>query len=391
MTRLAASKIEPGLIQRLRSLKPPIVSVEGLIIRDVTQLSEDLQMSEEAVRTLRYTAALELVAGFRVTPTACQDSEGGTFSSFESAAARLMFTQRQGGLLSMGCSSVDTLLGGGIPLHSVTELAGASGTGKTQLCLSAAALTAKAGLGVVYIDTSNDCCGRRLGEIVMARVVGKDPAHEALSRITVHRCSDLASVIGVLSKLPEACMNIHNTHIQGDQLNPSGTHPAPRIPPRLLILDCVTPILAPLLGGGEAPGGHVAMSGLGGLLQRVAVQLSLAVLITNCTVLDMDAGDDNHADPTTSRWAPGGAHSYSSTKPALGPQWSYTATHRVILSRPRVGMRIPQEGSSVNGAYGDEILHPIRAVLDKHSRMACGGSTQFCIGPTGAMDVIPPY
>ncbi|GJP77685.1 hypothetical protein CLOP_g8042 [Closterium sp. NIES-67] len=44
--------------------------------------------------------------------------------------------------ISTGCSSIDSLLGGGLPLAAVTEVTGAAGAGKTQFCLQAAAVAA---------------------------------------------------------------------------------------------------------------------------------------------------------------------------------------------------------------------------------------------------------
>lgn len=40
--------------------------------------------------------------------------------------------------LSTGCLQVDRLLRGGVPSRGITELAGQSGSGKTQLCLQLA-------------------------------------------------------------------------------------------------------------------------------------------------------------------------------------------------------------------------------------------------------------
>ncbi|KAG5180547.1 hypothetical protein JKP88DRAFT_166483, partial [Tribonema minus] len=39
------------------------------------------------------------------------------------------------GRLSFGCAALDANLGGGLPLHGLTELVGEAGTGKTQFCL----------------------------------------------------------------------------------------------------------------------------------------------------------------------------------------------------------------------------------------------------------------
>ena len=42
------------------------------------------------------------------------------------------------GLLSMGCTVLDTWLGGGLLTSRLTEIAGVSSAGKTQICLQLA-------------------------------------------------------------------------------------------------------------------------------------------------------------------------------------------------------------------------------------------------------------
>jgi len=55
--------------------------------------------------------------------------------------------------LSTGCSSLDSLLGGGFPRRSVSQVYGEPATGKTNVCIQTAVETVENGGGVVYIDT----------------------------------------------------------------------------------------------------------------------------------------------------------------------------------------------------------------------------------------------
>ena len=55
--------------------------------------------------------------------------------------------------IPVGCSSFDTLLGGGIECGSVTLFYGEAGTGKTNICLQTAYNVAKAGKKIAYLDT----------------------------------------------------------------------------------------------------------------------------------------------------------------------------------------------------------------------------------------------
>ncbi len=55
--------------------------------------------------------------------------------------------------LSTGCSSLDSLLGGGIESGIITEFYGKGGSGKTNICLQLAKNTALKGKKSIYIDT----------------------------------------------------------------------------------------------------------------------------------------------------------------------------------------------------------------------------------------------
>ncbi|NWI65723.1 XRCC3 protein, partial [Todus mexicanus] len=74
--------------------------------------------------------------------------------------------------LSLGCSVLDTLLKGGIPLVGITELAGESSAGKTQislqLCLCAQYPYRYGGLesGAVYICTEDVFPSKRLQQLI---------------------------------------------------------------------------------------------------------------------------------------------------------------------------------------------------------------------------------
>lgn len=55
--------------------------------------------------------------------------------------------------LSTGCCSLDSLLGGGFPRRSVSQVYGEPSTGKTNICIQTAVETVENGGSVVYIDT----------------------------------------------------------------------------------------------------------------------------------------------------------------------------------------------------------------------------------------------
>ena len=69
-------------------------------------------------------------------------------------------------MVSTGSDNLDTVLAGGLKGGKVYEVYGYPGTGKTQLCLSAAASCLKSGGTVVYIDTKGDFCADSMLEVL---------------------------------------------------------------------------------------------------------------------------------------------------------------------------------------------------------------------------------
>lgn len=84
--------------------------------------------------------------------------------------------------------------------------------------------------------------------------------------------------------------------------------------PSLIVIDCITPLLSPLLGVTSGFTGHVFMMDICNRLRRLAVTTGAAVLITDNVVSD-------RMGPT------------SRPKPALGPCWASATDAKIFLSR----------------------------------------------------------
>lgn len=67
--------------------------------------------------------------------------------------------------ISTGLGGFDEFLGGGIEVDAITTLYGASGTGKTNLCMHCCTNTVKEGLRVVYIDCDGGFSVERLRQL----------------------------------------------------------------------------------------------------------------------------------------------------------------------------------------------------------------------------------
>jgi RecA/RadA recombinase len=89
--------------------------------------------------------------------------------------AELSFRKIEMDRISTGSSGFDLLLGGGLPISSITDVYGAAGTGKTQFAFQNA-ITTSAGLGarkdspaVVFVDCSGSFRPERIVEIIEGR------------------------------------------------------------------------------------------------------------------------------------------------------------------------------------------------------------------------------
>lgn len=97
-----------------------------------------------------------------------------------------------------GCSTFDSLLGGGLEAGSVTLLYGEAGTGKTNICLQTAYLMAKKGMKTAYVDTEG-LSSDRIEQIFKERELVKD-----LLVFQVHSFEEQCNRIPKVCKLSEA-------------------------------------------------------------------------------------------------------------------------------------------------------------------------------------------
>mmetsp|Transcript_571 Transcript_571/g.1723 ORF Transcript_571/g.1723 Transcript_571/m.1723 type:complete len:330 (-) Transcript_571:687-1676(-) len=224
-------------------------------------------------------------------------------------------------LLPTGCDSVDQLLRGGLREGQMTEVAGESASGKTQLCLSAALRTAMRGERVVFVDTSMSFSARRLAEMHSKALppiqqAGRLTLEEALACITVYRVHDVWEALNVVS-------DVHETATQAKD-SASG--------PRVLILDSLSAILSPIVGGKQQQG-HALMVCLARGLHRLACEFCMAVVVTNHLVRSGKGDGD-------------------SMKPALGEHWRCQPHARMVLEQGPEGQRRVVLAKSTIGGTG---------------------------------------
>ncbi|KAE9593237.1 putative ATP diphosphatase [Lupinus albus] len=203
-------------------------------------------------------------------------------------------------VLPTGFEGTDALLGGGLSEGQLTELVGPSSSGKTQACLLSASTVAKHKNSVIYLDTSNSFSPQRIAHLVgqtSGYVFKADRRYlqEVLDRIICYPVFDLYQMFDVLHQLK---MKLKC------QIGKSDCHV------RLLIVDSISSLITPILGG-SGPQGHAMMISAGILLKKLAYEHNIAVLVTN----HMVGGE-------------GGT-----SKPALGESWKSVPHVRLLLSR----------------------------------------------------------
>ncbi|KAF3974039.1 hypothetical protein CMV_002579 [Castanea mollissima] len=237
--------------------------------------------------------------------------------------------QRNKHVLSTGCEGIDLLLHGGLRVGQLTELVGPSSSGKTQVCLLAASNVAKKHIGsVVYLDTGNSFSPQRVTQFICQH---SDPAIDQAKHTTLRKvmnnisCQSVFDIFTMFDVLHQLEFNLRS-QIQGGDCKV-----------QLLIVDSVSSMVTPILGGSGSQG-HALMISAGYLLKKLAHEHNVAVLVTNHTV----GGD-------------GGI-----SKPALGESWKSIPHVRLLLSRD----------------HGGSICN---VSILKHPSMAVGKAARFMI------------
>ncbi|XP_068803312.1 DNA repair protein XRCC3 isoform X4 [Struthio camelus] len=148
--------LNPKVIAALK--KADIKSVKGILNLSEADLQRLMKLSSADIQCLLKTVSLTLRKNSMLTALQLyQDKHHLTSQSQK---------------LSLGCSVLDNLLKGGIPLVGVTELAGESSAGKTQislqLCLCVQYPYKYGGLesGAVYICTEDVFPSKRLQQLI---------------------------------------------------------------------------------------------------------------------------------------------------------------------------------------------------------------------------------
>ncbi|CAI5984410.1 unnamed protein product [Closterium sp. NIES-64] len=278
--------------------------------------------------------------------------------------------------ISTGCSSLDSLLGGGLPLAAVTEITGAAGAGKTQFCLQAAAVAAIApllahsspfkssqtkhssapqgsappgtgsavppgvqstpvppswGSSVAFVDTAGSFSAARIATVIGRMMGSRERCQEsraivtrALKAVVRMKAYDIHSLLPLLATIAQHKRKATQSSDFFSVL-------------RLLIIDSASAVVSPVLGG-HGPQGHALMMSLSRMIRLLANEFGLAVLITNHSVSSEDG----------------------TFKPALGESWKVT----------------PHPATA--GQWASTPFHSWSTSLQSAPRRECGDASSNC-------------
>ncbi|XP_040856818.1 DNA repair protein RAD51 homolog 3 [Ochotona curzoniae] len=205
---------------RVKLVAAGFQTAEELLGVKPSELSKEVGISkEEALETLQILRRECLTNKPRYAGT----SESGK----KCTALELLEQEHTQSFIITFCSAVDNILGGGIPLMKTTEICGAPGVGKTQLCMQAAVdvqipecFGGVAG-EAIFIDTEGSFMVERVVELATAciqhlhLIAGTQMEEEhqkaledftlenILSHIYYFRCCDYTELLAQIYLLPD--------------------------------------------------------------------------------------------------------------------------------------------------------------------------------------------
>lgn len=221
--------------------------------------------------------------------------------------------------VSCGVQELDALVGG-FGGGRVFEISGEKGSGKTALALqiSLRMLTAHANTSVLWMDTCGGFSAERT--LRLANELNAEAASTVLERLQV-------SLVLNIETAQDLIADLHS-------LMDAGTEPGtPR--PRCIVIDSVTPLLAPLLTAFSAQG-HATMTSFMRELRNLARTYYLTFLVINDTSSCLPHNPDS-------------VFAFTTRKPALGPSFTFLTDCTLWLSKTK-NTQEAREGTSMHVA-----------------------------------------
>ncbi|KAM4702203.1 DNA repair protein RAD51 homolog 3 isoform 1-T1 [Discoglossus pictus] len=297
---------EVGSFPLAPAVRVKLISAGFRTADDVLE-SKPCELSREAgISKEEAVEVLQIVRG--------QSQSGTSHIAQKYTALELLAQEQAQGFVISFCSALDEILGGGVPLAKITEVCGAPGVGKTQLCMQLAVDVqipeCFGGLDgeVVYIDTESSFMVERLVDIANACVqhcILITEAHQDEDHVNALQTFTLNNILSHIYYF--RCHNYIELLAQM-QLLPDFLTQHPKV--KLIVVDSIA---FPFRHDFDDLSLRTRL--LNGLAQQMismANHYKVAVILTN---------------QMTTRIGP----SQSILVPALGESWGHAATLRIIL------------------------------------------------------------
>ncbi|TMS13831.1 DNA repair protein RAD51-like protein 4 [Larimichthys crocea] len=270
----------PGLDEvLLRGLRAADVkTVEDLVSSDIEELARKCSVSYKALFAIRRV----LLAQHTAFPVSGAD----LYEELLSSTA----------IISTGNPSLDKVLDSGLYTGEITELSGGPGSGKSQVCFGVAVhISYQLKQSVIFIDTTGGLTARRLLQMLQTETSNTEEQMEALQRIHIFRLFDVYSLLDCLHSLRSG--RLQQASVGGGSV-------------KAVIVDSVSAVIAPLLGGKQNEGMSLMIQ-VAGTLKTMAKDFNVAALVTN-HVTRSGSGE---------------------VQPGLGVSWSHIPRTRVLLEQ----------------------------------------------------------
>ncbi|XP_033832530.2 DNA repair protein XRCC3-like [Periophthalmus magnuspinnatus] len=261
--------------------------------------------------------------------------------------------------LSSGCSSIDRLLRGGLPVGGVTELFGPSAVGKTQLalqfCLSVQYPPEHGGLdsGAVYVCTEDMFPSRRLQQLISEQSVLRSDVPLSLTpkslsdRVFVEHAADLPSLLSCLTRRVVLLLS--------------------RGLVRLVVVDSVAALFRSEFEASDWLQRHQQLLAVSSALRRISRQFNAPVLCINQVVDLMNPEQDQALGPAPSSFGP-----------ALGLAWSNQLTVRLMMRREE-GLLVRGDQSSTPRSLQVNFASHLPSADQSQGSTASSGQSQGCV------------
>ena len=302
-------------------INPKIVgALNKARIYDVTKLLNCSKLEIEKKAGLKDRDVEEV---FRAASEAIKGP--GPFTAFDIIKGNSV-SQLAHGRLPTGCNQIDSILQGGLLYPGVTEIAGESASGKTQLCIQICLNAQKERIGghnvaSVYVCTEDAFPTKRLQQMTYQFVTSrgvpdvKKEMQLLTDNIFIEHASDLDDLWALVSdRLPLLLK-------QGDV--------------KLLVIDSIAALFRVEFDQNELAKRAQMLAKFGSQLHKLSHKYGVCIICVN-QVTDCFDGQGSNEE----------AFGIRKVLPALGMTWSYHVTTRLLLSRTQYSIPTTQNNPS---------------------------------------------